>query len=273
MAGATRSSKPGADIGDAGVATDLILDQLAELSSESDVLLVAFRLWVERKKVGRGCGGYHPGRASDPKSDRAARPASQPLKHARPGGPGVTGSVRAVLSAGAGLCGPDHPDRTEAQPDCQAKDSPVDRCEDTQTTHRTPPMQDIAGCRLIVEDVLEQEEVLERLLQLPWEASQVDDRRLRPSHGYRAGHVIVTAVGHPVEIQIRTALQDRWAQISEKMAAGGGERGRPQDHPRPLLQDAAGAGRGRQYRLSTAVLDGDQVRPGAEIVVRANRRR
>lgn len=81
-----------------------------------------------------------------------------------------------------------------------------------------PRMQDIAGCRLIVEDALEQEEVLERLLQLPWEASQVDDRRLRPSHGYRAVHVIVTAVGHPVEIQIRTALQDLWAQISEKMA-------------------------------------------------------
>ena len=81
-----------------------------------------------------------------------------------------------------------------------------------------PRMQDIAGCRLIVEDVIEQEEVLERLLQLPWEASQVDDRRLRPSHGYRAVHVIVTAHAHPVEIQVRTRLQDLWAQISEKMA-------------------------------------------------------
>ncbi len=79
-------------------------------------------------------------------------------------------------------------------------------------------MQDIAGCRLIVGDVIEQDGVLERLLQLPWEGTNVDDRRFRPSHGYRAVHIIVTAAGHPVEIQVRTELQDLWAQISEKTA-------------------------------------------------------
>lgn len=79
-------------------------------------------------------------------------------------------------------------------------------------------MQDIAGCRLVVEDVVKQDEVVERLCQLEWEALEVDDRRSHPSHGYRAVHVIVTASSRPVEIQIRTAVQDLWAQISEKMA-------------------------------------------------------
>lgn len=79
-------------------------------------------------------------------------------------------------------------------------------------------MQDVAGCRIVVDNTMEQEEVLERVCDLPWDAFEVDDRRRRPSHGYRAVHVIVTAEGRPVEIQVRTALQDLWAQVSEKMA-------------------------------------------------------
>ena len=79
-------------------------------------------------------------------------------------------------------------------------------------------MQDIAGCRIVLEDVMKQEEVLDRLRDLPWDGLEVDDRRLRPSHGYRAVHVIVTLDGRPVEIQVRTRLQDLWAQVSEKMA-------------------------------------------------------
>lgn len=81
-----------------------------------------------------------------------------------------------------------------------------------------PRMQDIAGCRLVVEDAIKQEEVVERLCGLEWEAHQVDDRRKRPSHGYRAVHIIVQVDGRPVEIQVRTQLQDMWAQVSEKMA-------------------------------------------------------
>jgi hypothetical protein len=48
-------------------------------------------------------------------------------------------------------------------------------------------------------------------------APQIIDRRERPSHGYRAVHVIVYAETVPVEIQVRTMLQDLWAQISEKL--------------------------------------------------------
>jgi ppGpp synthetase/RelA/SpoT-type nucleotidyltranferase len=48
--------------------------------------------------------------------------------------------------------------------------------------------------------------------------TDVKDRRESPSHGYRAVHVIVTILGKLIEIQIRTELQDLWAQISEKSA-------------------------------------------------------
>lgn len=45
----------------------------------------------------------------------------------------------------------------------------------------------------------------------------VKDRRTTPSHGYRAAHVIVFPEDIPVEIQIRTTSQDKWAQIAESL--------------------------------------------------------
>lgn len=44
------------------------------------------------------------------------------------------------------------------------------------------------------------------------------DRRRDPRFGYRAVHLIVRIDGIPVEIQVRTALQDTWAQIVERLA-------------------------------------------------------
>jgi putative GTP pyrophosphokinase len=78
-------------------------------------------------------------------------------------------------------------------------------------------MQDIAGCRLIVQDLATQDEVVERLKEL-FDKLTIDDRRERPSHGYRAVHVIVNYSGKLIEIQIRTSLQDGWAQFSEKLS-------------------------------------------------------
>ncbi len=43
------------------------------------------------------------------------------------------------------------------------------------------------------------------------------DRREKPSHGYRAVHVVVYEDFAPMEIQVRTRLQDTLAQISEKL--------------------------------------------------------
>jgi ppGpp synthetase/RelA/SpoT-type nucleotidyltranferase len=44
------------------------------------------------------------------------------------------------------------------------------------------------------------------------------DRRKRPSHGYRAVHVIASVDRRFVEIQIRTSMQDLWAQTMERLA-------------------------------------------------------
>lgn len=81
-------------------------------------------------------------------------------------------------------------------------------------------MQDLAGARITVEDLAAQDEVVETI-RSSWEAEgstcKVVDRRERPSFGYRAVHVIVHVEGMPVEIQIRTELQDVWAQIVERL--------------------------------------------------------
>src|SRR5262245_850816 len=82
---------------------------------------------------------------------------------------------------------------------------------------RLSRMQDIAGCRIVVEGVMAQEETI-LLLRREFPAAKVSDRRLNPSHGYRAVHLIVTIREKPVEIQIRTKLQHLWAEYSEKCA-------------------------------------------------------
>jgi putative GTP pyrophosphokinase len=80
---------------------------------------------------------------------------------------------------------------------------------------RLSQVQDIAGCRIIVADVVQQDStVLELTHILP--GTTVVDRRERPSYGYRAVHLIQRVHGKAVEIQVRTALQHLWAEFSEK---------------------------------------------------------
>lgn len=82
---------------------------------------------------------------------------------------------------------------------------------------RLSQIQDIAGCRLIVADIAAQESVVRSLIGL-FEHTTVSDRREKPSHGYRAVHVIVNSQGRLIEIQVRTALQHLWAELSEKFS-------------------------------------------------------
>jgi putative GTP pyrophosphokinase len=82
---------------------------------------------------------------------------------------------------------------------------------------RLTQIQDIAGCRLIVSDIREQERVIADLLRV-FPGAKVIDRRASPSHGYRAVHVIVNVKERPVEVQVRTSLQHRWAEVSEKFS-------------------------------------------------------
>lgn len=82
---------------------------------------------------------------------------------------------------------------------------------------RLSTMQDMAGCRIVVSDMLRQDEAVVRLEKL-FPNSDRKDRREKPSHGYRAVHLIVSHVDKLVEIQIRTSLQQSWAELSEKVS-------------------------------------------------------
>jgi ppGpp synthetase/RelA/SpoT-type nucleotidyltranferase len=79
-------------------------------------------------------------------------------------------------------------------------------------------IQDIAGCRVVVPDCDAQDRLVALIKSSGFTKIRVIDRRLTPSHGYRAVHVVVESGGKPVEIQIRTWLQDFWANLSEKLS-------------------------------------------------------
>jgi putative GTP pyrophosphokinase len=82
---------------------------------------------------------------------------------------------------------------------------------------RLSQVQDIAGCRLIVNDIATQDDIVNKLRSL-FEKSAIVDRREHPSHGYRAVHTIVDSGGKLIEIQVRTQLQHLWAELSEKFS-------------------------------------------------------
>jgi putative GTP pyrophosphokinase len=82
---------------------------------------------------------------------------------------------------------------------------------------RLTQVQDIAGCRIVVADVSEQERVVASLRAL-FPRAAVIDRRANPSYGYRAIHVIAHILGKLVEIQVRSSLQHLWAELSEKLS-------------------------------------------------------
>jgi putative GTP pyrophosphokinase len=84
---------------------------------------------------------------------------------------------------------------------------------------RLVQMQDIAGCRVVVTDCEAQEQVVDALRRT-FASATVIDRRTKPSFGYRAVHMVVDVYEKPVEIQIRTYLQDQWAELLEKVAQG-----------------------------------------------------
>ena len=82
---------------------------------------------------------------------------------------------------------------------------------------RLSQIQDIAGCRVVVADIPAQERVLGQLIHI-FSKAHIVDRREHPSHGYRAVHVVVNVGDKLIEVQIRTALQHIWAELSEKFS-------------------------------------------------------
>lgn len=86
-----------------------------------------------------------------------------------------------------------------------------------RATTRLSQMQDIAGCRLVVDDRHQQDQAVHSLIKL-FDKAVINDRRETPSHGYRAVHIIATINNRTVEIQVRTALQHIWAEACEKVS-------------------------------------------------------
>ncbi|MFI5373999.1 MAG: hypothetical protein ACHQ8D_05155 [Candidatus Rokuibacteriota bacterium] len=84
-------------------------------------------------------------------------------------------------------------------------------------TIRLSQVQDVAGCRIVVDGIPEQDKAVAALAAAFPKASIVD-RRIAPTHGYRAVHVVAEVSGKLVEIQVRTALQHTWAELSEKLS-------------------------------------------------------
>jgi Region found in RelA / SpoT proteins len=82
-------------------------------------------------------------------------------------------------------------------------------------------MQDLAGARIVVDDFTAQDEAARKISGLYQKLGcrcRLIDRRADPRYGYRAVHLIVHIDQMPLEIQIRTQMQDTWANIVERLA-------------------------------------------------------
>jgi ppGpp synthetase/RelA/SpoT-type nucleotidyltranferase len=106
----------------------------------------------------------------------------------------------------------------EATPRVKTTPTLVDKLRRQHT--RLSQVQDLAGARFTVQDRAAQDWAVAAITS-KYESLgctyKVDDLRGDPSHGYRAVHVIVSVDRVPVEIQVRTELQDSWAQIVEDL--------------------------------------------------------
>lgn len=89
--------------------------------------------------------------------------------------------------------------------------------EKLRRSTRLSSMQDIAGIRARGKMTLDEQTALANQMRRTFGDAEIVDRRAAPSHGYRAVHVIATVEDCLIEIQIRTHLQDLWAQLVEKL--------------------------------------------------------
>lgn len=99
-------------------------------------------------------------------------------------------------------------------------------------------MRDIAGIRIVEEMNRAEQDVLVRRVRDALGSGRVVDRRATPSFGYRAVHLEHQRRGVYVEVQVRTGLQDQWAQIVERLGDSWGRQvrygGSPPDADREI---------------------------------------
>jgi hypothetical protein len=77
-------------------------------------------------------------------------------------------------------------------------------------------MEDIGGCRVLVRNQAQARALADRLLG-NWHIKRFRDYVIKPKpSGYRALHLVEVRRDRPIEIQIRTPLQDRWANQVER---------------------------------------------------------
>jgi ppGpp synthetase/RelA/SpoT-type nucleotidyltranferase len=102
-------------------------------------------------------------------------------------------------------------------------------------TLKIKSIHDLAGARIVIEGSRRDQDAVRDSVVAAFAACPkppiVKDRRETPSHGYRAVHVIVFPEDIPVEIQIRTLWQDRWAQVTESLGDNWGRGLRYGDGP------------------------------------------
>jgi ppGpp synthetase/RelA/SpoT-type nucleotidyltranferase len=79
-------------------------------------------------------------------------------------------------------------------------------------------VQDIAGVRIVQDMDLNGQDAMVRDLTTEFSGARVIDRRVEPSFGYRAAHVVVRVGRCACEIQVRTSQQHLWAEIVERLA-------------------------------------------------------
>jgi len=88
-----------------------------------------------------------------------------------------------------------------------------------QSQLRLPQMQDIAGCRIVIEGGSQVADTLGSLLTGAFEPLQWEiERKERHAHGYRATHIIAKKGQKFYEIQLRTYAQDVWANLVESLS-------------------------------------------------------
>lgn len=92
------------------------------------------------------------------------------------------------------------------------------------STIRLSQLQDIGGCRIIVENNIIVDELLDFILQKLSKSKSISlvgrptdyREKGRDDSGYRAVHVIVSVDGEKIEIQLRSNMQHYWAESIER---------------------------------------------------------